>query len=349
VGGFLGAGKTTLILAAARILASRGLKCAAILNDQGGDLVDSAYVESQGVSAGEVGGGCFCCRFSELMSVAEQLRALSPDVIFAEPVGSCTDLSATILQPIKREFSEHFRLAPLTVVIDPARAHDIDDPNIGFLFERQLAEADLIVFNKCDRPTQFPALGATEVRYLSALSGDGVAAWLDEILGGLLPVGGKVLEIDYGQYARAEAALGWLNWSATLQLSPALSAAALVGPWVDLLQQSLSSAGACIAHLKVFDRTPNTYLRVATTSNSDEPAVDGDLTASPEAEHSLRLNLRAVMDAAALRDLFARSLASLPGERSGERLQCFSPAAPKPEHRYAEVGRTTSFSANLNP
>ena len=337
VGGFLGAGKTMLILAAARVLASRGLKCAAILNDQGGDLVDSAYVESQGVRAGEVGGGCFCCRFSELMSVAEQLRALSPDVIFAEPVGSCTDLSATILQPIKREFSEHFRLAPLTVVIDPARAHDIDDPNIGFLFERQLAEADLVVFNKCDRHTRFPHLGVTEVRYLSALSGEGVAVWLDEILGGLLPVGGKVLEIDYRQYARAEAALGWLNWSATLRLSLALSPAALVGPWVDLLQQALSSAGACIAHLKVFDQTPHTYLKAALTNNTDEPTVEGDLTASPEVEHALRLNLRAVIDAAALRELFLSALASLPGELSDQRLQCFSPAAPRPEFRYEEV------------
>jgi Ni2+-binding GTPase involved in maturation of urease and hydrogenase len=337
VGGFLGAGKTALILAAARILAARGLKCAAIMNDQGGDLVDSAYVESQGVKASEVTGGCFCCRFSDLINVAEQLRALNPDVIFAEPVGSCTDLSATILQPLKREFGDVYRLAPLTVVIDPARAADVDDPNIGFLFERQLAEADLVVFNKCDLHSQFPDLRVAEVRYVSALSGEGVAAWLDEILAGSLPVGGKVLEIDYQQYARAEAALGWLNWRATLHLSPALSPAALVGPWLDLLQQSLSSAGACIAHLKVFDQTPNTYLKAAVTSNTGEPQVEGDLTASPEVEHALRLNLRAVMDAAALRELFSIALRSLPGTRSDERLQCFSPAPPQPEHRYAEI------------
>ena len=39
VGGFLGAGKTTLILTAARLLQQRGLRAAAILNDQGDDLV----------------------------------------------------------------------------------------------------------------------------------------------------------------------------------------------------------------------------------------------------------------------------------------------------------------------
>jgi CobW/HypB/UreG family nucleotide-binding protein len=334
VGGFLGAGKTTLILTGARILAGRGVKCAAILNDQGFDLVDSAYVEAQGVATGEVTGGCFCCRFSDLIDSMERLRAVEPDVIFVEPVGSCTDLSATILQPLKREFGQLYRLAPLTVVVDPATATDLEDPHIRFLFERQVAEADLIFVNKGGLSFQAPT---TEVRYGSALSGEGVAAWLDEVLGGSLPVGGKLLEIDYEQYARAEAALGWLNWSATVRLSPALSPAALVGPWLDGLQEALGSAGARISHLKVFDQTQGSYLKAALTNNTGDPAVEGDLTASPEMEHLLRLNLRAVMDAEPLREIFLMELAKLPGERIDERLQCFSPAPPQPEHRYAEI------------
>jgi hypothetical protein len=320
-------------MAAARVLAERGLKCAAILNDQGGDLVDSAYVQAQGVSAGEVTGGCFCCRFSDLIDSIEHLRAIEPAVIFIEPVGSCTDLSATILQPLKREFGHEYRLAPLTVVVDPARAADLEDPNIGFLFERQVAEADLVFVNKGG---EFQA-AATELRYGSALSGEGVTAWLDEILGGSLPVGGKLLEIDYEQYARAEAALAWLNWSATVRLSPALSPALLVGPWLDALHEALSSAGGHISHLKVFDQTGTGYLKAALTGNAEEPMVEGDLTASPEVEHALRLNLRVVMEADALRELFLRELAKLPGERSDERLQCFSPAPPRPQHRYAEI------------
>src|ERR1700733_9689874 len=90
VGGFLGAGKTSLILAAAEVLKQRGLRCAAILNDQGDELVDRRHAESQGLLAREVAGGCFCCRLSGLINTIEELRAWSPDVIFAEPVGSCT-------------------------------------------------------------------------------------------------------------------------------------------------------------------------------------------------------------------------------------------------------------------
>ena len=316
VGGFLGAGKTTLILTAARILQSRGLKCAAILNDQAGDLVDSAFARAQGLTSNDVTGGCFCCRFSDLMEKAAELRALAPDVIFLEPVGSCTDLSATILQPLKHEFAHEYRLAPLTVLVNPAR--DLSDPNIAFLHERQIAEADIVLTNPGS---------------VNALTGEGVPAWLDELLSGAIPAGGKLLEIDYQKYAAAEAALGWLNWSADLHVKPALSPASLMGPFLDHLQQSIPQ----IAHLKIFDQTPASYLKAAVTSSTAEPSVSGDLTASPECRHSLRLNLRAIIDPEPLRTLFLKALATLPGQKSNEHLQCFSPAAPSPEHRYSEI------------
>ena len=51
VGGFLGAGKTTLILAGARELERRGFRTAAILNDQGDSLVDTQLARAQGLSA----------------------------------------------------------------------------------------------------------------------------------------------------------------------------------------------------------------------------------------------------------------------------------------------------------
>ena len=314
VGGFLGAGKTTLIIAAARLLAARGLKCAAIMNDQAGDLVDSAYATAQGLTANDVTGGCFCCRFSDLVDKADQLRALSPDVIFIEPVGSCTDLSATILQPLKRNFAHIYRLAPLTVVVDPTR--DLSDPNIAFLSENQRAEADLLFINH--RPQLNP---------------EAVAAWLDEVLASTVPVGAKLLSIDYQTYARAEASLGWLNWSATLHLPVAFSPATLIGPLLDHLQNSLTQ----IIHLKIADQTPSTFLKAALTSNTGEPSVQGDITASPESTHHLRLNLRAMMDPDTLQTSFSQVLATLPGLRLNERLQCFSPAPPKPEYRYSEI------------
>jgi G3E family GTPase len=97
VGGFLGAGKTTLLLRAARLLHDRGMRAAIITNDQGGALVDTRMAAAAGFDAGEIAGACFCCRFGDFVAAARSLMAVKPNVIFAEPVGSCMDLSATVL------------------------------------------------------------------------------------------------------------------------------------------------------------------------------------------------------------------------------------------------------------
>jgi G3E family GTPase len=99
VAGFLGAGKTSLILSAAVQLERSGVRCAVVLNDQGEELVDTLHVRQREIVSSEVTGGCFCCKFSDFVSVIEQLRAVAPEVIFAEPVGSCVDIAATVIRP----------------------------------------------------------------------------------------------------------------------------------------------------------------------------------------------------------------------------------------------------------
>ena len=71
VGGFLGAGKTTLLLKAAHLLQSRGRRVALIMNDQDTELVDTKFVRANQFDTGEVSGGCFCCRFSDLFDQAK--------------------------------------------------------------------------------------------------------------------------------------------------------------------------------------------------------------------------------------------------------------------------------------
>jgi hypothetical protein len=333
VGGFLGAGKTSLILAAARVLAERGLRSAIILNDQGESLVDTEVARSNGLHAGEVTGGCFCCRFSELIEVAGQLSAHSPDVIFAEPVGSCTDLSATILQPIQDAYRKMFRLAPLTLLVDPGRVQQLQNPDIAFLFGKQLEEADLVCFTKSDVCPDPPGLPGINARQLSARTGQGVAAWLDEIMSGKLGLGGTILDIDYQRYAQAEAALAWLNAEADLESDPPLSPAMLLGPFLDQLDRELSEAAISIVHMKAFDHAPTGWIKAASCANGEEPSVEGALDASPAGNHHLLLNLRAAAAPGPVRVIVERAFASLPGRLSGFELNCFSPAAPKPERR----------------
>jgi Ni2+-binding GTPase involved in maturation of urease and hydrogenase len=323
VGGFLGAGKTTLILAAAGELQKRGLRSAAILNDQGQDLVDTRAVIATGLLAGEVTGGCFCCRFSDLMDVADRLREHVPDVIFAEPVGSCTDLSATTIAPIRTRYLDRYRLAPLTVVVDPARAQDLRDPNVAFLFRNQIGEADLVCVSKSDIHPDLPAISHPVVRQVSARTGQGVAAWLDEVLSGTLASGSRVLNIDYREYARAEASLAWMNLEAELAFDPARSPAMVVGPLMDGIDRALTRARVAIAHFKAFDDANSGFLKAAMCANGAEPQIEGALDASPAIHHRLLLNLRASGSPEVVRVIVESEVAGLPIRDI--RLSCFSP------------------------
>src|SRR3989304_5595626 len=128
VGGFLGAGKTTLLARAARRLVVQGKRVGLITNDQAANLVDTRILQQGGFGVAEVAGGCFCCRFNDFVAASDRLlNELRPDVLFAAPVGSCTDISATVLQPLKELYAGWLRLAPFTVLTDPARLMEVFD------------------------------------------------------------------------------------------------------------------------------------------------------------------------------------------------------------------------------
>ena len=333
LGGFLGAGKTTLIIAAARVLHAQGLRAAAILNDQGSDLVDTRLAQHHQIAADQVNGGCFCCRFSDLVDAAGRLLAFDPHVIFAEAVGSCTDLSATTLQPLRRDHGDQFRLAPFSVLVDPARANELlgpsADPDLVFLFENQIAEADLVCLTKSDIAGEPPELPGLPVRSMSAATGDGVAEWLHEILEGTLVSRNAILDIDYARYAQAEAALAWLNCRATIRGQEGRSPAMVVGPILDELQAGLMSVQFQIAHLKLIDECDTGYVQASLCGNREDPKVEGDLTAEPAGRHELLLNIRAVGDPAALRAMVETALRTA----DIQSLECFRPAPPRPQHR----------------
>lgn len=335
VGGFLGAGKTTLILAAARELKQRGMRSAAILNDQSDALVDTQLATLHGVPSGEVTEGCFCCRLSDLTEQLDAIHAHAPHVIFAEPVGSCTDISATVLHPLLEDGI--YRLAPFTVLVDPGRASELLRPdaeeNIAFLFHKQLEEADLICFTKSDLFSVAPELGLGNVRQISAHTGQGVAAWLDEVLAGELSATKDVLDIDYTRYAQAEAALAWLNLRANFEARAPISPAMLLGPLVEGIDRALTEVDVQIVHLKAIAQAPTGYVKVALCTNGQEPAVEGSLDASPAIRHEITLNIRALADPKSMKAIVDRDLKKLDGEVTECTLQCFRPAAPQPQRR----------------
>ena len=347
VGGMLGAGKTSLILEAARRLSARGLRPAMVTNDQGRGLVDTALAHAAGVPVGEVGGGCFCCRLTDLLRATDALETSHPDVVFAEPVGSCIDLAATVLRPLLRDEPWRFRIAPLTVLVDPVRARALTrpgaDPDLAYLFRQQLAEADIVCATKADEDNRPPlemvpgtisTLPGVVAHRLSARTGEGVDAWLDHVLGDRVPAGElPLVQLDFRRYAAAEAALAWLNWHAEVSLEAPLPPAFLAGALADCLEIELARAGLAIVHVKVLAQAGSGYVRVSLCGDGRAPAVEGKLDSSAASRHQLLLNARVVGDPAVLSRVVGDCVRALAGDVRSVLREAFRPAPPRPERR----------------
>ncbi len=356
VGGFLGSGKTTLLWRTAELLMKQGQRVGLITNDQASDLVDTKWLAEQGLNVREVAGSCFCCNFAGLIYAAEKLLASGTDVLIGEPVGSCTDLSATILQPLKDRFRGQFTLAPLSVLGDPSRLVDIlggrgDSlhPDAAYIFRKQLEEADLLVINKTDliSPEQrrhveklvAARLPHARLRFLSARTGQGVEPWLDEVLA-TREAGTRIVDVDYDVYASGEAVLGWLN--ADIRLSSLLSPLdwrTFCSDLLNELQRQFRDRRARIGHVKLLLTSGRTHCVGNFANHESRPVLQSQMDGAT-AEADLTLNARVEMAPEELeritRDALTRTAA--PRVRIDiRRLQCLRPGRPQPTHRYNAV------------
>jgi Ni2+-binding GTPase involved in maturation of urease and hydrogenase len=357
VGGFLGAGKTTALLRLAEHFTARGRRVGLITNDQSRGLVDTAIVRAREYPVEEITGGCFCCRFTSLTEAADRLACEArPEVFLAEPVGSCTDLRATVQYPLRRLYGDAYRVAPLSVLVDPLRAARMlglgtgrtFSPKVQYVYERQLEEADVIVINKIDLldHERLEALDAAlrrsypqaAVVAASARTGAGLDGWFAHLSGP--PASREAMNVDYDLYAEGEALLGWVN--ATCGLS---SAQPFDGNhFLDLLaaraQQELTAAGVEIAHFKMTlspesggdlavlnlvrtDGRPESPHRLAEDLSAGELIVN--LRAEGEPSQLEAVARAALSDAARLMHVSVRI----------EHIESFRPARPEPTHRMA--------------
>jgi G3E family GTPase len=358
VGGFLGAGKTTLLARAAEHLISGGLRVGIITNDQAADLVDTELFKGKRLAVSEVAGGCFCCRFSDLAGAATRLLdEVRPDFLLCEPVGSCTDISATVLQPVKWLWDEWAELAPFSVLADPHRLSDAlrrgpeaaDLPeSVYYIFRKQLEEADYIVINKSDMisPRELADLTAeTAAAYpdavileMSALQDRGVKEWLTTVRS-KAQAGRRILEVDYDTYAQGEAVLGWLNASASLAGPEDTDWNGFVLEIMDRIHAQLIERKAEIAHVKLFLSTSTGFLVANITGNKDIPSVRGHIgTGTPQT--SLVVNARVHIGPDILRQIVETAISAATRdiiEVLMDGIRSFSPSYPKPMHRFDKV------------
>jgi G3E family GTPase len=358
IGGFLGAGKTTTLARLARRYLADGRRVGMVTNDQAQDLVDTQSLRAQGFSVQEVAGACFCCRFDELVGRVEQIRDRDrPDVILAEPVGSCTDLVATVVQPLKDLFGDRFQVAPYAVIFKPSHGLRIlqSEPGGGFspkaayIFRKQLEEADAILLNRVDElasETQqqlrdlvgrnFPD---TPLLPISAKTGQGFEA-LIELLDQDGNFGRKILEIDYDTYAEGEAELGWLNSSIHVRAPDSLSLDKLLLDIVESLRSGLTEANAEVAHLKAIGLSEQSF-GVANLVSSSTPAELSLPSHAQVKEADVIVNARVALDPVALEDKVRSAVSAATAVQRARAafgtMQSFRPGRPQPTHRYSQL------------
>lgn len=367
IGGFLGAGKTTAVGRLARHLHEEGRRVGLITNDQSIGLVDTALLRGQGWTVEEIAGGCFCCRFASLHEAASKLtEEIRPEVFLAEPVGSCTDLVATVSYPLRRIYGDDFMIAPLSVLIDPARAERVlglstmgraFSEKVVYVYRKQLEEADAIVINKIERLDEVRRLALrarladeyprARVFEVSAKEGDGLETWFEWLLSAEGSTG-PTMDLDYDTYAEGEALLGWVNATWAVSSSRPFNANELLVKLTAMMQARCREGELEIAHLKMTLDAPDAggQLSVVSVVDGDEAPDLRESLLDEVSGGSLIVNLRAEGDPEALRTIATEVVASATEgaglEARSEHVEFFRPGRPVPTHRDVlseEVGR----------
>lgn len=344
--GFLGSGKTTLMLELGRRLARRGIKAGYVTNDQGAYLVDTAFAKTQTDATEEVTGSCFCCNFPALIENIRTLRDFhKPDVIIAEAVGSCTDLAATVVLPLQERYGEEFSIAGYYVLVDGGRLLDeyslrmnLVDPRspAEILVSHQIREAETLLISKSDFLDEEDLRSGTDLlrrinphaRVLACSShdGDGIETLVDDLLGARRVEIGATIPLDYTTYAKAEAELGWYNGQWSEEVSP--------GNWETFLRELQNRLLDGIAHAKVFVRGKDHSLKLSLAGGRIER--DG---ISPETgPYHITLNVRARTTP----DHIRTTVEELISTRNAESylFEALVPAPPNPTHRIERSGTT---------
>jgi hypothetical protein len=349
--GFLGSGKTTAIQQACHLLSESGIPTAVISNDQGEKLVDGAFFEYLGIPSRQVTNGCFCCNYKDLDRCIQSLTAadptanpatlqpaIHPAIVFAESVGSCTDLVATVLKPLLNKYpGSHPTVsvfADANLLPDLLEDHTTFDPAVRYIYLKQLEEAQVVVVTKINQTNNLASLRqllakhypTKTIRYQNSFNPEHIRNWL-QTLEQLSPQSNTLpsLNIDYERYGAGEAKLAWLDQQLVIE-SPALNArdAALA------LLNRLSQTNHPIGHLKcLIDGA--TKISFTSTGTAD------DLPIRPAASANLLINARIQTTPALLTELMTDAIQSTAKTHNCTirtiSASCFQPGFPRPTHR----------------
>ena len=148
IGGYLGAGKTTLINHLLRN--ANGLRLAVLVNEFGELSIDEDLIEAEEDGLMSISGGCVCCAYGgDMIGVLEDIRDANPpfDHVLLEASGVA--LPASIMTTVG--LVQGLR-SDATVVLADAEQVQRNAANkfLTDTIERQLSQADILLITKAD-------------------------------------------------------------------------------------------------------------------------------------------------------------------------------------------------------
>ncbi|MFQ5486252.1 MAG: GTP-binding protein [Desulfobacterales bacterium] len=193
IAGYLGSGKTTLILSLSKNLSEEGKKVAILVNDVGEVPVDGRVMQEYGLAVKDIGGGCICCQVAGNMRKTLALLAenYEPDIAIIEPTGVA--VPNAIKEAIGLEASKFkVTFGPIIVLFDTARAEKfLAYDTLKRLVSTQLRDADIIALNKVDAASKEKIEDSrefvhlinpnAEIMELSSHTGEGIGAIVEAV------------------------------------------------------------------------------------------------------------------------------------------------------------------------
>lgn len=273
IGGFLGAGKTTSMIAFAEHLGRQGKQAAILVNDLGAKhLVDACFTQAAGCAAEEITGGCICYQTEHLVDSLRRLRDLrGADLILSDIPGCGIGALDHVYHRLNQDYPGEFQFCPFVAVADPERLRVIMPEQarlnlpeeMAFLFDAQLKEAEVILLNKIDKlsPEETQSyMDFLESSYpqakvfpMSARNGQGIGEAIDYLFSheSALPV----VDIGYGSpaFIAAEARLSWYDrqFFVRSQREEGFDGNGFVRELIDSVRLRLASLKRNAPHLKV--------------------------------------------------------------------------------------------------
>ncbi|MCL2143540.1 MAG: GTPase [Methanomassiliicoccaceae archaeon] len=192
IGGFLGTGKTTLLMKIAGRCRRSGITVAIVVNEMGEIGIDGATIKAEGYDAVELPDGCICCSLSgTLQNALKNIdRDIHPDIIIIEPTGLA--LPHKVKELVRTSLIDSDR----TVIVGLADAQRFDElmEKKEEFFRRQLHASDFILVTKIDLSNkddinrisnELRAMhSGRDIVHVSAVTGEGIDEVAERILNG---------------------------------------------------------------------------------------------------------------------------------------------------------------------